>query len=136
MPAKRYHMTETQYELLRCRWPELKIDRTMEVLCNNTLWGGDCYGSTRCNNDSVPIKLGGPYKLSNGKKCDHDNFQCKTCHFTVCNCCYEINCPLCGPPSSLNCWKHTTQTAKYIECQICGSLLCGSCETPCVYCLE
>lgn len=129
-------MTETQYELLKRRWPELKIDRTMDILCNNTLWGGDCYSSTGCHNDSVPIKLGGPYKLTNDKKCYHNNFQCKTCDFIVCNCCYEIECPLCGLPLSLNCWKHTTQNAKYLECQSCGSLLCESCKIPCAYCSE
>ncbi len=58
------------------------------ILCNNTIYGGDCYGDSYCS-----------YK----KKCEHEDIKCNQCDkIIICGCCYYLHginiceCPICN----------------------------------------
>ena len=122
-------LTDHQLDLLKNKWPMLTFDNMMTTLCDNTLWGADCYGSTRCGNWNRGIYH---------KICSDQNFLCDVCNFMVCACCNGETCPLCGPKqivfkTLLSCFKHNSND-KYTECPSCDVLLCSTCDTPCPYC--
>jgi hypothetical protein len=59
----------------------IKIHKRYKLICNNSVYGGDCHGETFCEGN-----------------CDHRNLVCKECRMFICGCCYEKQCPCCKKP--------------------------------------
>jgi hypothetical protein len=93
-----------------------------KIICNNSLYGGDCYGETFCP-----------------QKCGHEDFKCLNCDILFCGCCHDFNsylCPGCeGDPEKINkkccdCNRLVsirTHDEKEHQCIKCNKLICLNC---------
>lgn len=65
------------------------------IVCNNTVNGGDCYGTTMClcklSNEELQR-----YYLTTRKDTPirHTDYDCDECDLRICQCCYN-RCPHC-----------------------------------------
>ena len=58
-----------------------KVCKDSQLVCNNSVQGGDCYGESYCPVD-----------------CKCKDRWCETCQIRICGCCYELrylHCPGC-----------------------------------------
>lgn len=71
------------------------INQVYGVICNNTVGGGDCWGTTMClcklNEDELQRYYATTRK---NRPIRHADYQCTQCHLRICQCCYQ-QCPQC-----------------------------------------
>jgi len=118
------------YELcqkIQNRWPTIKKINieciiNYNLLCNNTIHSGDCYGQSYCE--------------YNKNGCGHENIKCKSCEFVVCGHCYQ-ECPLCQTDpkgEKLYGCEHYISETTHRECPTCGMKICYQCHDKCPIC--
>lgn len=61
----------------------LDANQKYGYICNNTVYGGDCYGRSYCDNYSECLK-------------DHPNQFCEECKVYICGCCDYHKCLING----------------------------------------
>ena len=65
------------------------------IICNNSVRGGDCRGTTFCLCQLTEKGLRLYYnKTRDSIAIIHEDYDCKRCQITICGCCYTI-CPNC-----------------------------------------
>ena len=119
-------MDELSQKILR-KYPRTGFYNSKAVilgnkLCNNNLFGGDCYGQSYCDLDK--------------EGCDHENIKCRSCQLIVCGCCYR-DCPLCEcDPKGKECYQcgHYVDDVEHWDCENCGMTICKTCYTECPFC--
>lgn len=73
----------------------IAIHKKYGIICNNSVCGGDCYGTTRClcqlNEKGMRLYYN---KARKDVPIEHLDYECKKCKMEICGCCYD-NCPNC-----------------------------------------
>lgn len=64
------------------------------ILCNNSVYGGDCMGETMCRCKAF-LYDSNYHKYYNTEPTElHSDYICNKCQLSICGCCYD-KCPNC-----------------------------------------
>lgn len=79
-----------------------QIHKKYQILCNNSIYGGDCYGETMCVCKCFLYdKNFHKYYTKEPRREDlHHDFKCNVCVFNICGCCYS-SCPNCNEEDNI-----------------------------------
>ena len=126
MPKNKNKNNKELQQKILTRWPSiceffLSSIVNYELLCNNTIYGGDCYGRSYCRSG-----------------CQCGRVKCKFFGLAICGCCYQ-NCPLCEKdPNGDKCYgcDHYVAETENRECETCAKIICNYCHDSCPICKD
>ena len=85
----------------------INVHKRFQIICNNSVNGGDCYGETMCVCKCFlyDTNFHKYYSTEPRKEDLHHDFRCKKCMFHICGCCYSV-CPSCGNSEDIDILPH------------------------------